>query len=72
MKIDIRMEKGAPIIFYPDDVNRDGSIVCVTQAEGHCTAQRASMHRLLKPQTAREIRAAWQFLARMANQYAKG
>lgn len=66
MKILIKMEDGKPIIFFPDQIDRDKSIACWTAAGEHATASRAYMRSLKAPETKHDIVAAWQTLARYA------
>lgn len=66
MRITIKIEDGRPILFFPDDVERDKSISCWTEREEHATAQRAYMRRLRAPGTPAERAQAWRALARYA------
>ena len=66
MKLEIRLEQGAPILFFHDSENRDKLIDCYTLRDEHNTATRAYMRSLKKPSTREELRAAWALLASYA------
>ena len=38
MKLDIRLESGDPIIFFPDEVDHGKLIICYTWEDEHSTA----------------------------------
>lgn len=69
MKLEIRIESGAPILFFHDSENRDKSIDCYTLRDEHNTAARAYMRSLKKPATREELRAAWALLGTYATNY---
>ena len=62
MKLEIRLEDGKPILFFTDSENRDKTIDCYTQRDGHNTAARAYMRRLSKPSTGEDLGACWALL----------
>jgi len=68
MKIEIRFEQingaGRPVLFFPDEVERDKSIVAFSEAEGHVLASRAYMRRCRKPESPTERAEAWAVLER--------
>lgn len=65
MKIEIRMENGEPILFFPDDeAGAPNLIACYTEKEQHNEAQRAYMRRLKKPCSDSERLLCWQVLRR--------
>lgn len=57
MKIYAKIEDGAPLLIFPDVVNRDRKVVVYSQKDGHCSASRAYLRRLPDPQSAAEIAA---------------
>ena len=63
MKLDIRLESGNSIIFFPDDVDHGKLITCYSKTEQHSTAQRAYMRSLPGPVTDTEHRKVWDLLA---------
>ena len=63
MKLDIRLESGDPIIFFPDEVDHGKLIICYTWEDEHSTAQRAYMRSLPGPVTDTEHRKVWDLLA---------
>lgn len=67
MKLELRLEQGAPILFFHDSENRDRSIDCYTMRAEHATASRAYMRSLKKPATVEELRAAWALLGTYSN-----
>ena len=69
MKLEIRIEAGAPILFFHDIENRDKTIDCYTMREEHATASRAYMRSLKKPATPEELRAAWALLGSYAAKF---
>ena len=66
MKLEIRLEQGAPILFFTDIENHDKSIDCYTLREEHSSTTRAYMRSLKKPSTRGELRAAWSLLGTYA------
>lgn len=58
MKLDIRLEKGEPILFFTDCVEKStGFIECYTRHDGHSMASRDYMYRLPKPETQEHLKA---------------
>ena len=66
MKLEIRIESGAPILFFHDSENRDKTIDCYTLRDEHSSATRAYMRSLKKPSTREDLCAAWALLASYA------
>jgi hypothetical protein len=70
MKIEIRIEQIAgrerPVLFFPDEIERDKSIGAFSEAEGHVLASRAYMRRCRKPENPTERAEAWGVLERYA------
>lgn len=70
MKIEIRFEqigdRERPIVFFPDEVERDKQIAAYSEAEGHVLASRAYMRRCRKPETPTDRAEAWGILERYA------
>ena len=64
MKIDIRIEDNAPIIFLIDN---NGYIIGFNKKEGHVSASRAYMRSLKKPDNRNHILESWRLLAQWAN-----
>lgn len=62
MKIIIKMENGAPILFFPEEKERNGAIGCYSSREGHSIASRAYMRGLKSPATKEEIVRCWRAL----------
>ena len=67
MKIHVKIEAGAPLLIFPEIVNRDKTIEVYSQKEGHCSASRAYLRSLKNPETESELSAAW----KAVEQYAK-
>ena len=58
MKIDIRLEKGKPILFFTDWLEKStGLIECYSRHEGHSMASRDYMYGLPKPKTLEQFKA---------------
>ena len=72
MKIEARLEKFSgglrPVLFFPDDVERDKTIAAYSEREGHVSASRAYMRQCQKPSTEVEYLACFQVLRRYAAQ----
>ena len=66
MKIEVRLENGKPILFFPEYVNHDKTIVCYAELGGDSRASRAYMRSLPKPITSAERIECWLTLARYA------
>jgi hypothetical protein len=68
MKIDARLESVAgqlvPVLFFPDEVERDKTIAVFSEHEGHSTASRAYMRQCKPPSTESEYIACFQVLRR--------
>lgn len=68
MKIDARLENFSgqlvPILFFPDEIERDKSIGAFSEREGHVSASRAYMRRCKPPSTESEYLACFQVLRR--------
>lgn len=68
MKIDVRLETIAgqlfPVLFFPDEVERDKSIGAFSEREGHVSASRAYMRQCKPPSTESEYLACFQVLRR--------
>ena len=68
MKIEVRLElfKGAlsPVLFFPDDIERDKTIAAFSEHEGHISAARAYMRQCKKPESEAEYLACFQVLRR--------
>ena len=62
MKIEIYIEDGQHLIVFPQQINRDKTINCCSQKDGHTQATRAYLRTLAMPQTAEETKAAWRVL----------
>ena len=63
MKLDIRLEDGNPIIFFPEETDHKKMIACYTRKEEHSAAQRAYMRSLPKPVSQADYRRVWDLLA---------
>ena len=70
MKIEFRIEQGAPLIVFPDELERDKSIGVWSAREEHATAQRGYLRTLRKPETEDEKKASWRALRFYCNRYA--
>lgn len=72
MKIEARLETIAgtmrPVLFFPDDVERDKSIGAYSDREGHVSASRAYMRKCRKPETPDDFVAVFDCLARYFRQ----
>jgi len=68
MKIDARLESVAgqlvPVLFFPDEVERDKTIGAFSEREGHVSASRAYMRQCKPPATESEFLACFQVLRR--------
>lgn len=68
MKIDARLEtiegQLVPVLFFPDEVERDKTIGAFSEREGHISASRAYMRRCKPPSTESEYLACFQVLRR--------
>lgn len=59
MKIHVKIEDGAPLLVFPDNMNRDKSIGVYSEKDGHSSASRAYVRKLKAPETEAELLAAW-------------
>lgn len=70
MKIETRLEtiggQLVPVLFFPDEVERDKKIAAFSEREGHSTASRAYMRQCKPPATESEYLACFQVLKRYA------
>ncbi len=68
MKIDARLESVAgqlvPVLFFPDEVERDKTIGAFSERDGHVSASRAYMRQCKPPSTESEYLACFQVLRR--------
>lgn len=68
MKIEARLETIAgqivPVLFFPDELERDKSISAFSEREGHVSASRAYMRQCKKPNSEAEFLACFQVLRR--------
>lgn len=71
MKIIIKMENGAPILFFPEETESNGAIGCYSPRDGHGSASRAYMRGLENPATKDEIVRCCQALAQYARHVAQ-
>ncbi len=71
MKIEARLEtiagQLAPVLFFPDEIERDKTISAYSEREGHVSASRAYMRQCKKPSTEAEYLACFQVLKRYAS-----
>lgn len=63
MKLELYIEQGAPLLVFPQQIERDKTMLCYSMREEHASASRAYLRRLKKPETAEELRACWRLLA---------
>jgi hypothetical protein len=67
MKITLKMENGAPIIFHTDDPDSDpGKVTTFTRADMHSQSSRAYMRSLRAPVSQSETLACFDLLATWA------
>ena len=68
MKIDARLEEFrgqlVPVLFFPDEIERDKTIGAFSEHEGHVSASRAYMRQCKKPSSEAEYLACFQVLRR--------
>jgi hypothetical protein len=68
MKIETRLEtiggQIVPVLFFPDEVERDKTIGAYSEREGHVSASRAYMRGCKKPSSEAEYLACFQVLRR--------
>jgi hypothetical protein len=68
MKIETRLEtiggQLVPVLFFPNEVERDKTIAAYSEREGHVSASRAYMRQCKPPSTESEYLACFQVLRR--------
>ena len=68
MKIEAKLEEFGgqlvPVLFFPDEIERDKSIGAFSEREGHVSASRAYMRQCKPPSTESEYLACFQVLRR--------
>ena len=68
MKIETRLEtiggQLVPVLFFPDEIERDKTISVYSLREGHSSASRAYMRQCKKPSSEAEYLACFQVLRR--------
>jgi hypothetical protein len=68
MKIETRLEtiggQIVPVLFFPDEVERDKTIAAYSEKDGHISAARAYMRQCKPPATESEYLACFQVLRR--------
>jgi hypothetical protein len=68
MKIETRLEtiggQLVPVLFFPNEVERDKTIATYSEREGHVSASRAYMRQCKPPSTESEFLACFQVLRR--------
>jgi hypothetical protein len=68
MKIETRLEtiggQLVPVLFFPDEIERDKTIGAFSEREGHVSASRAYMRQCKKPSSEAEYLACFQVLRR--------
>jgi hypothetical protein len=68
MKIETRLEtiggQLVPVLFFPDEVERDKSIAAYSEKDGYISAARAYMRQCKKPSNEAEYLACFQVLRR--------
>jgi hypothetical protein len=68
MKIETRLEtiggQLVPVLFFPDEIERDKTIAAYSEKDGHISAARAYMRQCKKPSSEAEYLACFQVLRR--------
>jgi hypothetical protein len=68
VKIETRLEtiggQLVPVLFFPNEVERDKTIAAYSEREGHVSASRAYMRQCKPPSTESEFLACFQVLRR--------
>ena len=68
MKIEARLEtiggQLVPVLFFPDEIERDKTIAAYSEKEGHISASRAYMRQCKPPASESEYLACFQVLRR--------
>lgn len=71
MKIDVRLEdfggQLVPVLFFPDEIERDKTINAYSLREGSVSASRAYMRRCKKPESPDEFIAAYRLIVAYFN-----
>ena len=67
MKIELRLEDGKPIIFFPDEMKLDKTISCYCENGQNATSSRAYMRSLKKPSTHEQMADCWRLLHNYSN-----
>jgi hypothetical protein len=72
VKIEARIEsiggKAYPVIFFPDEIERDKTIGAYSLRDGHTSAARAYMRQCKKPETPEEYTAAYRLIVAYFNE----
>lgn len=72
MRIEARLEQIAgamrPVLFFPDDVQRDKSIAAYSLKDGHNSAARAYMRQCKKPESPDEYAAVYRLIVAYFNE----
>jgi hypothetical protein len=72
MKIETRLEtiggQLVPVLFFPDEVEKDKTINCYSLREGHNSASRAYMRDCKKPENPDEFIAAYKLIIAYYNE----
>lgn len=63
MKIEIYIEDGAPLLVFPQQINRNKTVNCYSQRAGHVQVTRAHLRTLAMPDSGPETIEAWRVLA---------
>jgi hypothetical protein len=75
MKIEARIEsiggKAYPVIFFPDEVERDKTIGAYSPREGHTSASRAYMRKCKKPESPQDYAEIFAALGRYFTEAAR-
>lgn len=66
MKLELYIEQGHPLLVFPQQVERDKTMVCYSMREGHASAARGYLRTLKRPQSREDMRACWVLLKHYA------
>jgi hypothetical protein len=73
MKIDVKLEtiggQLVPVLFFPDEIEREKTIAAYSEKEGHVNASRAYMRQCKPPATESEYLACFQVLRRYCQRH---
>lgn len=73
MKIEAKLEtisgQLVPVLFFPDEIERDKTIGAFSEREGHVSASRAYMRQCKPPSTESEYLACFQVLRRYCQRH---